>query len=292
MSDLNSPFKPLNSKPTRPTNRQMSPRGTMNRPGADSLNSSAPATAAAQAFAKEQETPKAIAPAITFGFTPSPVAESKEENKEPSPFKPIAKSKGPIKRSDSINQAKQAAEVKEEKPIFAPMKEEPKGPGIAKFNESALDSLPPPDFAFDPEKARAKSIAARQTATELKFTPFDESQVQHFGAGTYKPSLQERIEANNQSELAFTPIADKDAPVYGDLGHKPSLQERINSNTKPAIASATIKEEKKEETAKEPASPFKPMRTKPAFQRPSEEKSAPSINSDYKSPFAPRRSDD
>lgn len=264
MSDNNSPFKPLRSEfksvaskektTTRPASKMPAPvRGgsTMNRPGSVALNSNATATAAAQAFAREQETNKDFAPAISKGTTPP---------------------------------------VIEDNPVFVPAKEESKEPSIGKFDPLTVANLTEPDFPFDPEKVKAKSIQSRQVASELKLTPFDESQVQSFGDGAHKPTLQERIEANNKGELVFTPIAEKDALGGLDsIKHKPSLQERISQSEGHGLAFAPVANV--EETSQEP-SPFKPLKQKPAFVKPTYNKSSSSNNDEPKSPFAPRRSDD
>lgn len=287
MSDNNSPFKPLSSglsgsahasvgsrpsagrpsagRPGMGRSSVPSRSSTMNRPGSTVLNSNATATPAALAFAKEQETKKEFAPAISTGFTPPVIEEQKEEKQEYSPFKPISKPKAPIKRSDSINafkQAQEAAEEPEEKPIFTPKKEEPKGPAIGLFSEHALENLPKPDFAMNQEAARSKSIKARQSASELKFMPFDESQVQSFGNGAARPSLQDRINASNNSGFAFTPVSEN------------------------KVSSPFARDE--EETK----SPFKPLKEKPAFTKPTYNKPEAQENPVFKSPFAPRRSDD
>lgn len=261
MSDLNSSFRPINSRFSEPR-----------RPGSESL-SGKPTTVAAQAFAKDQETKKEFAPAISTGFTP-PVINQKEESKnEPSPFKPIPKTKAPIKRSDSINAFKktqdESSTATADKPIFKPIEQEDNSPSIAKFNPLALDSLPAPDFQYDPEVARSKSIKARQTATELKFMPFDESTVQRFDDGKPKPTLKERVESTNTSELKFTPIAEPDSLGTKGIGHIPTLKERINSKGVEPFAFT-------EEKAPSDNSPFKPLKQ-------TESKSS------NKSPFAPRR---
>ena len=274
---------------------------TMNRPGSDSLNANATATAAAIAFAKDQETKKEFAPAISTGFIP-PVIEEKEEKKEEySPFKPIPKAKAPIKRSDSINalkakeEAAEAPQIDEPKPIFAPIKEENKGPAIGRFVPGALDTVPVnPDFEKARERAREKSISSRQTATELKFMPFDESQVQTFGSGMPKPSLQDRVDSANKVPLAFTPIADPNAyEKHGALGHKPTINERVEQqNTQPFAFTPTPSDNTVSAAEEEVVSPFKPLKEKPAFTKPTFNRPAASEAPANQSPFAPRRTND
>ena len=273
----------------------------MNRPGSEALNANATATAAAIAFAKDQETKKEFAPAISTGFIP-PVIEEKEEKKEEySPFKPIPKAKAPIKRSDSINalkakeEAAEAPQIDEPKPIFAPIKEENKGPAIGRFVPGALDSVPVnPDFEKARERAREKSISSRQTAAELKFMPFDESQVQTFGSGIPKPSLQDRVDSANKAPLAFTPIADPNAyEKHGALGHKPTINERVEQqNTQPFAFTPTPSDNTVSAAEEEVVSPFKPLKEKPAFTKPTFNRPAASEAPANQSPFAPRRTND
>ncbi len=275
---------------------------TMNRPGSDTLNSNATATAAAMAFAKDQETKKEFAPAISTGFIPPVIEEKEEPKQEYSPFKPIPKTKAPIKRSDSINALKAKEEVAETKPveadepkpIFAPIKEESKGPAIGRFVPGALNTVPDPEFEKARERAREKSISARQTTAELKFMPFDESQVQSFGSGAPKPSLQDRVDSANKAPLAFTPVADPNSyERFGALGHKPTINERVEQkNVQPFAFTPTPSDSSFGAVEEEVVSPFKPLKEKPAFTKPTFNKPAADNNAAPQSPFAPRRTND
>ncbi|MCQ2515357.1 MAG: hypothetical protein MJ094_00655 [Saccharofermentans sp.] len=209
-----------------------------------------------------------------------------------SPFVPVggkASGKAPIKRSDSINAFKKKQEEAkvepEEKVVMAPTKPEDEGPSIARFIPPVIIDDNSLEFGVDPEAIKSKSIASRQKATELKFTPFDESQTQPFEP-THKPTLQERIDANMKSGLVFTDIADKDALGAAEYTGKPSLQERIKGqNTEFAFTPMPVSEE---EAKKEEPSPFKPVKEKGTFTKPTYKRPAANQRPGAQSPFAPK----
>ena len=137
---------------------------TMNRPGADTLNSNAQPTAAAQAYAKELRSEREFKPAIATGIIPPVIDEkNKEAKKQPSPFKP-AKS-APIKRPKNVTniryeaeqeaaQKRAAVKKNENQDESGSEKEKPQdcGPRIARF--TPFPEIKKPESPFLPAGAQ------------------------------------------------------------------------------------------------------------------------------------------
>ena len=242
-------------------------QSTMNRPGAESLNSNAEATVAAKFFAKDIGGEN-YRPSLANAFI-APVIEKKPEEEVKSPFK--AAPKAPIKRPKNITNAALGSDEEEE---HKEEKKAPAGPQIARFMDIPIVEKPKSPFVPLGEKPQSenglKAPIKRPASASINHAAAQQEEEKKPSPLAKAPEAKPAFKSNAFAPSPFAQGAPKNPEAPSPFVPLKSSQPKTLEKT--FIPLAPIPEEKHQE--EETFNPFAPRVEKTEEQLRIEEENA------------------